>query len=286
MVTAFVLTGGANLGAAQVGMLTALDEGGITPDLVIGTSVGAFNGAWVAAGSDLTQLGDMWRSLRRRDLFPSRPVGGVLAILGARDHVVDDSGLRRLLHDHLTFDRLERAPVPFHVVATDVLTGEGVLLSRGPAMESILASAAIPGVRVLPTVRVDGRALMDGGVVNNAPISHAVDLGADTIWVLATGYSCALRSSPRSALGVALHAATLVIHQRLASDVATYSTSVDLRVVPPLCPLSVAPTDFSQGHSLIRRAYVTPNAGSTVAQPQAPVPTTGSARSRSIATIP
>lgn len=254
MTTAFVLSGGANLGATQVGMLAALQEADVHPDFVIGTSVGALNGAWVASQGDLGELGDLWRSLRRATLFPARPVGGLLGFVGWRDHLVSDSGLRRLLRDRLSFERLEQALIPFHVVATDVLTGEGVLLSRGPAQDAILASASIPGV--LPTVRIDGRAFMDGGVVNNTPISHAVDLGADTVWVLATGYSCALQQPPRGALAIALHAATLMIHQRLAFDVEKYVDTVDLRVVPPLCPIAVSPTDFSQADDLIRRAYL------------------------------
>lgn len=253
MPTAYVLSGGANLGAAQVGMLTALAEAGERPDLVVGTSVGAFNGSWVAAHAPLEELGDVWRSLRREDVFPAHPLTGLLGFAGRRDHLVSDRGLRRLLGDHLRFERLEDAPVPFHVLATDVLSGMGVLVSEGPAAPAILASAAIPGV--LPPVALDGRALIDGGVVNNTPISHAVELGADTVWVLATGYSCALQRPPRGALGIALHAVTLMIHQRLALDVERYAAAVDLRVVPPLCPIAIAPTDFSQADDLIRRAY-------------------------------
>lgn len=169
------------------------------------------------------------------------------------DHLVSDRGLRRLLRDHLRFDRLEDAVVPLHVVATDIRSGEDVLLSTGDAVDAILASAAIPGV--LPPVAVDGRTLVDGGVVNNAPISHALDLGAETIWVLATGYSCALEHPPRGALGVTLQAANLMIHQRLLLDVERYAGAIDLHVVPPLCPISVGPTDFSQADDLIRRAH-------------------------------
>ena len=253
MTTAFVLSGGANLGAAQVGMLAALRESGVRPDVVVGTSVGALNGAWVAAEAPLGELGDLWRSLRRGQVFPADPLRGLLGFAGRSNHLVSDRGLRRLLRDHLRFERLEDAPVPFHVLATDVLSGLGVLLSEGQALEAILASAAIPGV--LPPVRIDGRSYLDGGVVDNTPISHAIGLGADTVWVLATGYSCALREPPRAALGIALHAVTLMIHQRLGLDVERYAGAVDLRVVPPLCPISVAPTDFSQADDLIRRAY-------------------------------
>ena len=253
MTTALVLSGGANLGAAQVGMMTALQESGVRPDLVIGTSVGALNGAWAAADAPLDELGDLWRSLRRGQVFPADPLRGLLGFAGRSDHLVSDRGLRRLLRNGLRFERLEDAPVDFHVLATDVLTGLGVLFSDGPAVEAILASSAIPGL--LPPVPIDGRHYMDGGVVNNTPISHAVELGADTVWVLATGYSCALTQPPRGALGMALHAVTLMIHQRLSLDVERYAETVDLRVVPPLCPISVAPTDFSQADDLIQRAY-------------------------------
>ena len=86
------------------------------------------------------------------------------------------------------------------------------------------------------------------------PLSVAVERGADRIYVLPTGYACALRHLPRSALGVALHALTLAIQRRLIDDVLHYQQSVDLRVVPPLCPLDVGPTDFTQADTLLRRA--------------------------------
>lgn len=253
MTTAFVLSGGANLGAAQVGMLAAVAEAGVHPDLVVGTSVGALNGAWVAAGAPLEDLGAVWRSLRRGSVFPTNPLRGLLGVAGRSDHLVSNGGLRRILKENLRFDRLEDAPIPLHVVVTDVLTGAGVLLSSGPAEDSILASAAIPGV--LSPVLLGDRAYMDGGVVNNSPISHAVELGADTVWVFATGYSCALREPPRSALGMALHATTLIVQRRLLLDIERYAEVVDLRVIPPLCPVGVSPTDFSQADALIDRSY-------------------------------
>lgn len=141
---------------------------------------------------------------------PVNPLRGLLGFSGRTDHLVSNSG-----------HRLEDAPIPLHVVVTDVLTGAGVLLSAGQAEDSILASAAIPGV--LPPVSLDGRAYMDGGVVNNSPISHAVELGADAVWVFATGYSCALPEPPRSALGMALHATTLIVQQRLLLDLVRYA---------------------------------------------------------------
>jgi NTE family protein len=90
-----------------------------------------------------------------------------------------------MLRRHATAERLEETPIPLHVIATDVLTGEEVRLSEGPLVDAVMAGAAIPGV--LPPVDWEGRLLVDGGVANNAPISHALDLGADRVYVLPTG---------------------------------------------------------------------------------------------------
>lgn len=256
MTTAFVLSGRASLGSIQVGMLLALAEAGIAPEMIVGTSVGAVNGGWIASRPDLagvTGLADLWRSLSRSDVFPTRPLAGLVGFLGRRPNLVPDSGLRRLLEDNLGFSRLEDAPIPLHVVATDVLSGEDVLLSSGDAADAIAASAAIPAV--FPPVTIDSRDLIDGGVVNNTPLSHAVARGGDVIWVLPTGYSCALPESPKGALAMALHALTLAVNQRLAIDVARFESRVDLRVIPPLCPIRVSPADFSQSAQLIERSH-------------------------------
>lgn len=236
-------------------MLQALQEHGVVPDLVVGTSVGAVNAAWIAARGDadgLEALAEVWRGLRRSAIFPLRPVTGLLGFLGRGDHLVPDTGLRKVLEQHLAFERIEQAAIDVHVVATDLLSGEDVLLSSGSAVEAVLASAAIPGV--FPAVNIDGREYVDGGVVNNTPLSHAVALGADTIWVLSTGYACALTEPPHGALGLAIHALTLTLNHRLAVDVETYAGAVDLRVVPTLCPLNVLPADFSQAEQLISRS--------------------------------
>ena len=252
---AFVLSGGASLGAVQVGMAQALEERGVRPDLIVGASVGALNGAWMSARGDragLEELARVWTSLKRGDVFPLRPLTGLFGFLGRSDHLVNASGLERLLRRHLPFERLEDAPIPLHVVATEVTTGLEVTLTRGDAVQAIVASAAIPGV--YPPVRIDGRDLMDGGVIDNTPVSVAVAAGAEAVYVLPTGYACALHEAPRSALGVALQALTLLIDQRLAADIARYENRCDLHVIPPLCPLSVPPVDFGHAAELIERS--------------------------------
>jgi len=253
---AFVLSGGASLGAVEVGMLMALRERGVAPDLIVGTSVGALNGGWLAGhpNDPLDELANIWTTLRRRDVFPADPVRGFLAFAGRRRSLVPAGPLRALIERHLTFANLEDAPVPLHVSAVDVLTGREVLFSRGPAANAILASAAIPAV--FEPVDVDGTPYMDGGVVDNTPISHAVALGADVVWVLCAGYPCAIDEPPRGALAMGLHALSLLVHQQLADDIERFEPVVELHVLPPLCPLRVSPTDFSKGAELIDRAHL------------------------------
>lgn len=254
--TAFVLPGGASHGAVQVGGLAALVEAGVAPDLVVGCSVGALNAGWLVGRADaagVAALADLWRTMSRASVFPGDAVCGLLGLLGRRRHVLPNRGLRRILAEHLLFDRLEDAPVPLAVVATDVLDGHDVLLRAGDAVSAVLASAAIPGI--LPPVTVDGRDLMDGGVVNNTPVSHAVAMGADTVWVVPTTHCFAASAAPTSAVGMMLAALAFAVNHRLAADIERFAGLVDLRVVPPLCGITVSPADFGRADELITRAY-------------------------------
>lgn len=250
---AFVLSGGASLGAIQVGMLRALYERGVAPDLIVGTSAGALNGAYIAsrprASATADSLARIWCELRRGQVFPVNPLTGLLGFLGARDHLVPDSGLRRLIERHVECQGLEEMPIPLHVVAVDVVTGEELRLSSGPVLEAVLASAAVPGV--LRPVPWEDRALMDGGVANNTPISHAVELGAERIYVLPTGHACALTEPPGGALAMALHAISLLTHRRLIDDIERHRDDAQLIVMPPPCPLDIQPIDFDHADELM-----------------------------------
>ena len=150
---AFVLSGGASLGAIQVGMLRALYERGIVPDLIIGTSAGALNAAFIASRPQTVktadELGIVWRGLRREHVFPLSPLAGLRGFFGSRDHLVPDSGLRALIDRHVEPERLEDMPLPLHLVAVDVITGTFDDLSLPPPVvgENIppTAPAAIDG---------------------------------------------------------------------------------------------------------------------------------------------
>jgi NTE family protein len=256
MTTAFVLSGGGSLGAVQVGMLAALDARGFRPDLLVGTSVGALNAAYLGVnGYDsgtIDRLAAIWRQIRRADVFPFDPLRQAMALAGRRQSLCSPRPLRRLIESNLSIENLEDARIALHIVTTDVMSGEEVLLSSGDAASAILASAAIPAV--FPPVSRDGRLLMDGGVADNAAVSHAIRLGADRVIVLPAGYSCALLAPPATPIAAATHAITLLIEQRLIVEVAHLADRADIIVLPPLCPVSVSPIDFGATDDLMSGA--------------------------------
>jgi len=251
--TAFVFAGGGSLGAIQVGMLRVLLSVGARPDFVIGTSVGALNASYFAGAPNaegVARLEAIWSGLRRCDIFPFT-LQSALGLLTHPGYIADPSRLRRLIESNLSYAYLEDARMPVHVVATDV-EGIPVLLSKGSAIDAILASAAIPGV--FPPVPIDGRMLMDGAIATNTPIRAAVSLGASKIIVLPTGYACALKEPPKGAVARVLHAITLLITWQLIRDLEHLPEEINVCVVPTLCPLAVSPFDFSASRDLIKRA--------------------------------
>jgi NTE family protein len=253
---AFVLSGGASLGAVQVGMLEALFERGIAPDVIVGSSAGAINAAFIASREPTVEtareLGAVWRGLNRGSVFPLNPLTGLLGFVGRGTHLVPSGNLRRLIERHAGFDRLEDTRVPLHVIVTDLLSGRELRLSTGPAVDAVMASAAIPGV--FAPVSVDGDLLIDGGVCDNTPISHAIELGADEIYVLPTGFSCDLDAPPRAALNMLLHAMSVMLAQRLYVEIELYRERARVIVLPPPCPQRVQPIDFSHAGELIDTA--------------------------------
>jgi NTE family protein len=253
--TAFVFAGGGSLGAVEVGMLKALVAAGIRADLVVGSSVGALNAAYFAARPNengVKRLEAVWRRLRTGDVFPFSPLRALLALFGYADGLTSPNNLKSLLVRELPLQSLEQARLPCHVVATDILDGDEVVLSSGPAVDALLASAAIPGV--FPPVELDGRDLCDGGVSSTTPIARAIALGAGRIVVLPTGFPCSLSSPPSGAVALAVHAINLLINHQLVVDIERFQDVATITVVPPLCPLAVSPLDFSEVGEMIDRA--------------------------------
>ena len=253
--TAYVLTGGDSLGAVQVGMMTALHDCGITPDLVVGTSVGAVSAAYLAGpgatGRRLAELAVLWKGMRRRDVFVADPRRWLRAARGAAPSMFSSEPLRRLLATHLSYDAFEDARVELVVTATDVVTGAPLFLSTGSVVDAISASAAVPGI--LPPVRLGERTLVDGAVGHAGALAYADAHGVDDIYLLPAGYPCA-GPAASGALGIALTALNLLLHRQLIDEVKTYRGRARLHVAPPLCPLAVSSADFDQAELLMTRA--------------------------------
>jgi NTE family protein len=252
--TAFVLAGGGSFGAVQVGMLRELLARDVVPDLVVGSSVGAINGAHLAGAptkQGVAELEAIWRGLSRRRIFPL-DWRSLVGLVTRRDFVVDPGGMRALLETHLGYREIEKAAVPLHVVATDMLGGAAVRISSGPVVDAVLASSAIPGA--FPPVRIGKHYLIDGAVASNTPIRVAIELGAKRLIVLPTGFSCTIESPPRGAIASLMHAVNLLIAHQLVGELERYGGDAEIVTVPPLCPLSLSPYDFSHAGDLIERA--------------------------------
>jgi NTE family protein len=252
--TAFVFAGGGSFGAIQVGMMHALAAHGVSADMVVGSSVGAINGAYYAGDPTLKgilQLETIWRGLQRHDVFPVN-WRTLFGFIWRRDFLIPHDGIQKLIDDHLPFRNLQDAQLPLHIVTTDIVSGNSVVLSEGPAAPAIVASTAIPGA--FAPVRYKDRYLADGAISSNTPVRVAVAKGARRLIVLPTGFACALRMPPVGAVANALHALTLLIARQMVSELEDLAPDIEYFVVPPLCPLVGSPYDFSRTADHIERA--------------------------------
>jgi NTE family protein len=231
---AFVLGGGGGpLGAHEVGMLRALIERGIRPDLVLGTSVGAINGVAVAADpspAGVERLTEMWSAIDRSDVFGGSVLGRLATLARTRTHLHDGESLRALLTDGLPVGRIEELAVPFQCVAACIERASEHWFDAGPVVDAVLASAAVPGL--LPPVAIGGEHFIDGGIVNSIPVTRAIELGATQVFVLHVGRLDRPLEPPRWPWEVALVAFEIARRHRFIGDLAALPDDVDVHVLP------------------------------------------------------
>ncbi len=254
---AFVLSGGGNLGAIQIGMLRALTERAITPDVVLGCSIGALNGAGFAADptlSGIRHLESVWRRTEAYDVMPSSRIPGPVQLLRKGEALHSNAGLRKTIEAFLVRrDTFEELAVEFQCVATDVESAMEKWFTAGAIEAPILASAALPAV--YPPVMIDGIRYVDGGVVDNVPITRAVDLGAKKIYVLHVGLHGRPQAEIRRPLDAALMAYWIARNGRFARDLATLPKGVEVVVLPPGDRPDIRYDDFSQTAVLLNQGY-------------------------------
>jgi NTE family protein len=251
---AFVFQGGGSLSAPQVGMLRALTEAGTTPDLVIGSSAGALNA--VAFATDPTAAGvhrlqSLWLTLRRRHV--ARISLRTLALAAARrgDGLLDPAPLTQVLASGLISPVLERTAIAAHVVATDLKTGEPVVLSDGDTTSALLASSAFPGI--FPPVRRGPLRLIDGGVGADIPVLQAEALGAQVCYVLPAAVSDERPVTLRGPLAMAYHALGQILESTARRDADAARGEVYL--LPPATSPATNPLDFRETGRLIDDGY-------------------------------
>jgi NTE family protein len=253
---AFVLSGGGNLGAVQVGMLRALLERGITPDMIVGCSVGAINGAALADEPTLVgvaRLEQVWRNVDGNDLMPRSVLPNAVAMARKGEAIHDNDGLRQMLTAAMGARDFADLTVHFECVATDVDAVREVWFSKGPLVEAILASSAMPAL--YPAVEIDGVRYLDGAIVNDVPLSRAVELGATQLYVLQVGSFSRPREKPRRPLDVAVQAYWIARHHRYKRDLDGLPPSIELHLLPHGQPPLMRYNDFTRTPELISTAY-------------------------------
>ncbi len=250
--TALVLGGGGPRGAVQIGMLQVLAEHGFVPDRIYGCSVGAVNGVGFACDptvEGVERMTRIWTGINREHVFPQGRLHGPWLYFQQREAVYSNTGLRKIIEDGITVERLEDTPVPVEVVATSLTDGRERWFTYGPVAEAVLASAAMPAI--FPPIEIEEERYIDGGVVNNVPIRRAIDAGATRIVVLLCNSPVYTPGTSRRPIEAVINALFVSIHARFSRDMAQLPDGVEVI----LCVGSEEATrdfdDFSTTEALI-----------------------------------
>jgi NTE family protein len=274
---AFVLSGGGNRGPLEVGALQALFAHDIQPGLLVGTSAGAMNAAFIATDPSLVgamTLAQLWRSIRRQDVFPGNALTMAWRVLWGKDSLIPSDNVRRLVLDNLppgvkTFRDLR---VRLYTTAADLSTATLYLFGDDPdalIVDAVMASAALPVT--FPPYAYEGLQLVDGGVVANVPIEIAMDKVASEIYAIDLGYTGEPQPPARGVLGVGERVLTTMIYQQLLDDLADASEEpgVTLHHIRISLPFEVSMFDFSHTDEMIEVGRATTEAYLANPQPVA-----------------
>lgn len=232
-VTAFVLGGGGILGATQVGMIRALADSGVRPDVVLGTSIGALNGAFVAA--DPTPAGarlltEVWDAVIADRVFVENPVRQVARFARSQTHLFSSGPLRRVVDEYLPVDDFDELAVPFQCVAACIEDSTAQWFTSGGLVDPVVASCSVPGL--FPPIEIDGRHYLDGGLVHSIPVGRALDLGATRMFVLQVGRVEQPLTPPRWPWEVGTVAFEIARRHRFVHEMASMPASVETHVLP------------------------------------------------------
>ena len=258
---AFVLGGGGILGASEVGMLEALLGEGIRPDLVVGTSVGAVNGAFLAADPTpdaVGRLAALWVRASESRVFADSLLARAQRVARLASHLHSSDALERLLSDELDGMRIEDLAVRFQCVAAQIETASARWFDSGPVVDAVLASCAVPGL--LPAREIDGMHYLDGGLVHSIPVSRAIELGARIVYVLQVGRIEHALHEPRWPWEVGLVAFEIARRYRFNEDLERVPEGVAVHVLPSGSERSPSMTVSYRGASHVAARIAAANA--------------------------
>jgi NTE family protein len=232
-ITAFVLSGGGLLGSTQVGMLQALVEFGITPDLVLGASIGAINGAGFAQDptpAGVNTLTQLWLDVAEQSPFSGSIVERVSTLAKTRVSLFESQNLEKLLSGQLHAQEIQDLPVKFGCVAVRIQDAREVWFESGPLVPAIMASSAAPGI--YPPVKMSDGDYMDGGIVNPVPVDKARKLGANRIFVLQVGKMEQSLPIPTNPVSSALTALEIARRARFNAAVTKAEQTGEVHLLP------------------------------------------------------
>ena len=228
-----VLSGGGSMGALQAGILLVLVRKGFRPRRIVGTSVGALNGAFLAfhpTPDGAQELVEIWRGLEKERYLRINPVSIAYRLASRQTHLFRNDFLHQLIATHTVTDDFSATAVPFYVAATNLYTGRKQVFSEGPVSQAVLASTAIPGV--FEPHRIDGQAYIDGGVVANLDLDTAVELGSREILAIDLSH-CFDLPAPQSVAGVITRTVDIVMRDRVQRDMAALSGRTRITLLQP-----------------------------------------------------
>ncbi|HEY8678480.1 MAG TPA: patatin-like phospholipase family protein [Candidatus Dormibacteraeota bacterium] len=253
--TAFAISGGGARGAMQVGMLRALLEHGIRPDFVVGVSIGAWNGAWLAHRPELEwveRLDAVWRQISRQTLDMAwwRAARNMVR---RRPSLYEGTGLSRLISQHIRAHNFEDLAIPLHAVSIDLTVGTKAIFSHGPLAPAVLASSAIPGI--FPPVEIDGHQYVDGGMVDPTGLDTAIELGARRVFVLDSGYAGQLLGPLGSMNAIVDHTFQVAAQHRTQWTIQQMGRSVEIIHLRPSAGFLRHSMDFGATGSYLEEGY-------------------------------
>ncbi len=252
----YVLGGGGSLGAVQVGMLQALAEHDITPDVVAGTSVGSLNGAVIALDpkSAANRLSHLWPRMTRERVFPGGLLSQMRTLQHTKTHLFASTGLAAVIADFMGADTsFDDLALPFVAMATDIATARPHVLGEGPLLPALLASAAIPGI--FPPVQFGSLRLYDGGLVANVPMRQALAMGARSLVVLDCNFPGHTPDPPQTMAEVLFYTATVSMRTQAVFEAPLAAAEVPVIYLHGPEPYPVSPLDFRHTDALIEAAY-------------------------------